>query len=119
MIAHESTIVPLRSRKDVPTPIWVREKNGRHLVKIKETYQEKVFQEETFQEEVSQEGMAAPIDNTTTQKIFKAIEEQSDALKKIGGRFSKLEERKFKKPMHVERHDEDEGRIEMKGIGQI
>ena len=74
------------------------------MVKIKETYQEEVFQEE-----VSQEGMAAPIDDTTAQKIFKAIEEQSDALKKIGGRLSKLEESKLKKPIHLEIHDEDEG----------
>ena len=47
------TIAPPRSSKHVPTPIWVQEKNGRHLVKIEETNQEKVFQEETFQEEVS------------------------------------------------------------------
>ena len=53
--------------------------------------------------------MAAPIDDTTAQKIFKAIEEQSDALKKIGGRLSKLEESKLKKPIHLEIHDEDEG----------
>ncbi|KAL0011009.1 hypothetical protein SO802_006117 [Lithocarpus litseifolius] len=36
-------------------------------------------------------------------------EEQNDSLKKIGGRLSKLEESKFKKPIHVEIHDEDEG----------
>ena len=47
------TIAPPRSRKNVPTPIWVREKNGRRLVKIEETYREDVSQEETFQEEVS------------------------------------------------------------------
>ena len=44
------------------------------MVKIAETYQEEVFQEETFQEKVSQEGIATPIDDTTTQKIFKVIE---------------------------------------------
>jgi len=38
-----------------------------------------------LQEETSQEVMAAPIDDATTQKIFKAIEEQSDVLKKMGG----------------------------------
>ena len=79
------------------------------MVKIEETCQEEVFQEETFQEEVSQEGMAALIVDITAQKIFKAIEEQSDALKKIGGRLSKLEESKLKKPIHVEIHDEDKG----------
>ena len=53
--------------------------------------------------------MTAPIDDTIAQKIFKAIEEQSDALKKIGGRLTKLEESQQKKPTHVEVHDEDEG----------
>ena len=53
--------------------------------------------------------MAALIVDITAQKIFKAIEEQSDALKKIGGRLSKLEESKLKKPIHVEIHDEDKG----------
>ena len=53
--------------------------------------------------------MAALIDDITAQKIFKAIEEQSDALKKIGGRLSKLEESKLKKPIHVKIHDEDKG----------
>ena len=51
------------------------------MVKIEVTCQEEVFQEETFQEKVSQEGIATPIDDTTTQKIFKVIEKQSDALK--------------------------------------
>jgi len=31
------TVAPPRSRKHVPTPIWIREKHGRHLVKIKDT----------------------------------------------------------------------------------
>ena len=53
--------------------------------------------------------MATPIDDMTTQKIFKAIEEQCDTLKKIGGRLTKLEESKHKKPIHVNIHDEDEG----------
>ena len=52
------------------------------MVKIEDTHQE-VFQEETFQEEVSQEGMAAPINDETAQRIFKAMEEQSDVLKKM------------------------------------
>ena len=103
-----NTIAPPRSRKHIPTPIWVQEKNRRRLVKIEETYQEEVFHEETYQEEVSQEGMATPIDDTIAQKIFKAIEEQSDALKKIGGHLSKLEESKLKKAIHVEIHNEDE-----------
>ena len=103
------TIAPPRSRKHVPTPIWVREKNKRRLVKTEETYQEEVSQEETFQEEVSQEGMVTPIDDTNAQKMFKVIEEKSDALKKVGGPLSKLEESKLKKPIHVEIHDEEKG----------
>ena len=99
-----STIAPPRSSKHIPTPIWVREKYGRCLVKIEDTYQEEVFQEE-----VSQEAMAAPIDDATTQKIFKAIKEQNDTLKKMGGTLTKLEESKHKKPIHVEIHDEEEG----------
>ena len=94
-----STIAPPRSSKHIPTPIWVREKYGRCLVKI----------EDTYQEEVSQEAMAAPIDDATTQKIFKAIKEQNDTLKKMGGNLTKLEEGKLKKPIHVEIHDEEEG----------
>ena len=55
-------------------------------------YQKLVSLEETFQEEVSQEGMATPIDDMIAHKIFKAIEEQNDALNKICGRLIKLEE---------------------------
>ena len=55
------TIAPPRSSKHVPTLIWVQEKNGRRLIKVKVTHQE-----ETFQEEVSQEEMTAPIDDTTS-----------------------------------------------------
>ena len=42
--------------------------------------------------ESSQVTTAAPISDEITQKIFKAIEEQSDALKKIGCHLTKLEE---------------------------
>jgi len=41
--------------------------------------------------------MAAPIINETVQKIFKAMEEHSDILKKMGSRLTKLEEAKLKK----------------------
>ena len=40
--------------------------------------------------------MVAPIDDATTQKIFMAMEEQNDTLKKIGGCHSKLEESKLR-----------------------
>ena len=39
-------IAPSKSRKHVPTPIWIREKE-RHLIKIEDTHQE---EEATFQE---------------------------------------------------------------------
>ena len=56
--SFSSIIAPSQSRKHVPTPIWIREKYGRCLVKIKDMYQKEV------EEEVSQETMAAPIDDT-------------------------------------------------------
>ena len=84
------TIAPPKSRKHVPTPIWIQEKNGRHLVKIKDTHQEEKFQVgESFQA-----TMAAPISDEIAQKIFKEMEEQSDALKKMGSHLTKLEEAK-------------------------
>jgi len=45
--------------------------------------------------------MAAPIDEALAPKIYKAIEDQVEALKKMGGCLSKLEEWKIKKPVHV------------------
>ena len=56
--------------------------------------------------------MAAPIDDETAQKIFKAIEEQNNVLKKMGVRLTKLEEVKLKRTVHVAIHDEDEDRDE-------
>ena len=48
------------------------------MVKIEDTHQE-VFQEGKS----SQVTMAAPINDETAQRIFKAMEEQSDVLKKM------------------------------------
>ena len=64
-----------------------------------------------FQEgESSQATMAAPISDEIAQKIFKAMEEQSDALKKMGSRLTKLQEAKLKKPNpRVEVLDEEDG----------
>ena len=45
----------------------------------------------------------------TTRKIFKAMEEQSDVLKRMGTRLTKLEEAKLKKATHVEIPDDEEG----------
>ena len=73
------------------------------MIKVEVTHQE-----ETFQEEVSRKEMAAPIDDTIAQKIYKAIEEQGQALKKMGGHLSKLEEIKLKKLVHIEIHEEEE-----------
>ena len=54
--------------------------------------------------------MAAPISDEIAQKIFKAMEEQSDALKKMGSRLTKLQEAKLKKPNpRVEVLDEEDG----------
>ena len=51
--------------------------------------------------------MAAMIDEALVQKIYMAREDQAEAIKKMGGHLSKLEERKIKKLVHVEIHDEE------------
>ena len=48
--------------------------------------------------ESSQATMAAPVSDIIAQKIFKAMEEQRDALKKMGSLLAKLEKAKLKKP---------------------
>ena len=53
--------------------------------------------------------MATPINDETVQRIFKAMEEQSDVLKKMGSCLTKLEEAKLKKTAYVEIHDDEEG----------
>ena len=75
------------------------------MVKIEDTHQEEVFQEGKS----SQVTTAAPIDDEIAQRIFKAMEEQSDVLKKIGSRLTKLEEAKLKKAVHVEIANDKEG----------
>ena len=75
------------------------------MVKIEDKHQEEVFQVG----ESSQETMAAPISNEVAQNIFKVIEEQSNAFKKMGICLTKLEEAKLKKPSHVEVLDEEQG----------
>ena len=65
------------------------------MVKIEDTRQEEVFEEG----ESSQATMVASISDEIAQKIFKAMEEQSDVLKRMGSRLTKLEEaKKLKKP---------------------
>ena len=75
------------------------------MVKIKNTHQEEVFQEG----ESSQVTMTALIDDETAQRLFKAMEEQSDVLKKTGSRHTKLKEAKLKMTAHVEIPDNEEG----------
>ena len=65
-------------------------------------------QEEILQEEIPWKEMATLVDEALIQKIYKAIEDQAEALKKMGGHLSKLEESKIKKPVHVEIHDEEQ-----------
>ena len=52
--------------------------------------------------------MATPISDEIAQKIFKAMEEQSDVLKKMGSTLTKLEEDKLKKAARVEIPDDEE-----------
>ena len=77
--------------------------SGRHLIKVEITPQEEILQEE-----IPWKEMAALVDEALIQKIYKAIEDQAEALKKMGGHLSKLEESKIKKLVHVEIHDEEE-----------
>ena len=60
------------------------------MVKIEDTYQEEEFQVG----ESSQVTMDAPISDEIAQKIFKAMEEQSEVLKKMKSHLTKLEEAK-------------------------
>ena len=64
------------------------------MVKIEDTHQEEEFQVR----EPSQATMVTPNSDEIAEKIFKAMEEQSDILKKMGSRLTKLEEAKLKKP---------------------
>ena len=52
--------------------------------------------------------MVASINDILAQKIYKAIEDKGEALKKIGSCLSKLEEGKIKKPVHIEIIEEEE-----------
>ena len=91
-------IAPPKLRKHIPTPIWIREKE-RRLIKIEDAYQE---------EENPQETMATSSKDPMAQKILKALDEHGEALKKIGGHLTRLEESRLKKSTHVEVHDDKE-----------
>ena len=90
LFRHHCTI---KLRKHVPTPIWIREK-GKSLIKIEDKHQE--------------ETMTTSVEDSMAQKILKALDEHGEALKKMGGRLTRLEESKLKKLSHVEINDDEE-----------
>ena len=69
------------------------------MIKIEDTNQE---------EETPQETMTTSMEDPMAQKILKALDEHGEALKRMGGRLTRLEESKLKKPPHVEIHDDEE-----------
>ena len=70
------------------------------MIKIEDTHQEK--------EKTPQETMTASMEDSMAQKILKALVEHGEALKKMGGRLTRLEESKLKKSTYVEVHDDEE-----------
>ena len=52
--------------------------------------------------------MTAPIDNMLAKKIYKAIEDPGEVVKKIGSRLLKLEEIKIKKLVHIDINEEQD-----------
>ena len=52
--------------------------------------------------------MTTCMEDSMAQKILKALDEHGEALKKMGGHLTRLEESKLKKSSHVEIHDDKE-----------
>lgn len=52
--------------------------------------------------------MATSLEDPMAQKILKALDEHGEALKKMRGRLTRLEESRLKKSTHVEIHDDEE-----------
>ena len=50
--------------------------------------------------------MTTSVEDSMEHKIFKALDEHGKALKRMGGRLTRLEESKLKKPPHVEIYDD-------------
>ena len=48
------------------------------------------------------------MEDSMAQKTLKALDEHGEALKKMGGHLTRLEESKLKKSSHVEIHDDKE-----------
>ena len=99
------TIAPPKSRKHVPTLIWIREKHGRRLIKIEDTYQEEVLQEGGS----SQEAMVLQLVMKLHKRYSRQWKSKSMFSKRWGIRLTKLEEAKLKKGAHVEIIDDEEG----------
>ena len=94
-----SIIASSKPRKHIPIPIWIQEK-GKHFIKIEETHQEK--------EEALQTPMSTSTEDPMSHQILKALNEHREALKKITGHLTKLEEAKLKKPSHIKINDEED-----------
>ena len=52
--------------------------------------------------------MTTSVEDSMAQNILKALDEHGKALKKMGGRLTRLEESKLKKSSHVEINDDEE-----------
>ena len=52
--------------------------------------------------------MATSMEDPMAQRILKALDEHGEALKKMGGHLTRLEEYRLKKSTHVEIHDDEE-----------
>ena len=70
------------------------------MIKIEDTHQE--------EEETPQETMTTSVEDSMAQKILKALDEHGEALKKKGGRLTRLEESKLKKSSYVKINDDKE-----------
>ena len=55
-----------------------------------------------------EETMTTSVEDSMAQKILKALDEHGEALKKMGGHLTRLEESKLKKLSHVDVNDDDE-----------
>ena len=69
------------------------------MIKIEDTHQE--------EEETPQETMTTSVEDSMAQKILMDLDGHGEALKKMGGRLTRLEESKLKKSSHVEIHDDE------------
>ena len=70
------------------------------MIKIEDTHQE---EEATFLE-----TMTTSMEDSMVQKILKALDKHGEALKKMGGHLTRLEDSKLKKSAHVEIDDDEE-----------